>query len=185
MKILKLKPIAEEILRESVERPTWGEVKQIFAAVIGKQNKSDATSALKSIGKIGLSIATSATGVSALIAAVETVGKISDMKDVALGLFTLGKSLTTAELKNPKSSEFKQLTAPFWDAVRLTPEVSMLLDDKIETQFINQVILPNLKKGGNDNDEIPNMDEELGKWLNEMGLKDKADIHFKGKEGDL
>jgi hypothetical protein len=42
-----------------------------------------------------------------------------------------------------------------------------------------------LKKGGNEDEAIPNMDEELGKWLNKMGLKDKADIHFKGKTGEL
>lgn len=185
MKILKLKPIVEDILQEADARPTWGEVKQIFAAVIGKKNTSDAMSALKSIGKAGLGIAASATGVQAIMTAAEAVGKLSDMKDVAVGLFSLGKAISNAELKNPKSSEFKQLSAPFWGAVKLSPEVSILLDDKIETQFINQVILPNLKKGGNDNEQIPNMDEELGKWLNKMGLKDKADIHFKGKTGEL
>ena len=185
MKVLKLKPIAEQLLQETIDRPTWGEVKQIFAAVIGKKNTSEAMSALKSIGKIGMSIAASATGVAAITAAVETVGKISDMKDVALGLFSLGKTISNKELKNPKASEFKQLSAPFWNAVKLSPEVSILLDDTIETQFINQVILPNLKRGGNDNEPIPNMDEELGKWLNNSGLKDKADIHFKGKMGNL
>jgi hypothetical protein len=185
MSILKLKPIVEQVLRESVERPTWGEVKQVFKAVIGKKNKSDAVTALKSIGKVGASIAASLSGVGAIMTAAEQLGQLEDVKDVALGLFSLGKSLSNAELKNPKASEFKQLTAPFWDAVRLSPEVSILLDDTVETQFINQVILPNLKKGGNEDEAIPNMDEELGKWLNKMGLKDKADIHFKGKTGEL
>lgn len=185
MKVLKLKPIVEEILQESAERPTWGEVKKVFSAVQGKRNAGEAMEAIKSIGKAGVAIAASATGVQAIVTAVETVGKISDMADVAKTLFLLAKTVSFKELKNPKASEFKKLTAPIWDAVKLSPEISMLLDDQIETQFLNQVILPNLNKGGNENDPIPNMDEELGKWLNEMGLKDKADIHFKGKTGEL
>ena len=44
--------------------------------------------------------------------------------------------------------------------------------------------MPNLKKGGNENEKIPNMNYELGKWLNSQGLK-QADIFFKGKEGEL
>ena len=87
-------------------------------------------------------------------------------------------------LRNPKGSEFKELTAPFWDAIRLDPEVSIILDDKIEKQFIDQIILPKLKAGGNETEKIPNMNYELGKWLNSQGLE-KSDIFFKGKSGDL
>ena len=76
------------------------------------------------------------------------------------------------------------MTAPFWDAIRIDPEVSIVLDDQIEKQFIDQIIMPNLKKGGNENEKIPNMNYELGKWLNSQGLK-QADIFFKGKEGEL
>lgn len=182
--MIKLKPIVENLLQEADDTPTWGEVKQVFAAVIGKTNKNDAIGALKALGKVGLSIAATASGVAAITAAAEAIGKIGDMKDVAKGLFSLGKTMSNDELKNPKSSEFKQLTSPFWDAVRLDPEVSIILDDQIEKQFIDQVILPKLKTGGNDNDKIPNMNYELGKWLNSQGLKN-ADIFFKGKTTDL
>lgn len=185
MKVLKLKPIVEEILQESAERPTWGEVKKLFSVVQRKKNTGEAMEAIKSIGKVGVAIAASATGVQAIVTAVETVGKISDMADAARAVFSLAKTISFKELKNPKASEFKKLTAPFWKSIKLSPEISMLLDDQIETQFINQVILPNVNKGGNENDPIPNMDEELGKWLNKMGLKDKAGIHFKGKTGEL
>ena len=78
------------------------------------------------------------------------------------------------------------MTGPFWEAIKLSPEVSMLLDDKIEKAFIDQVIIPKLKTPGAESEELPNMDELLGKYLNDMGkLKDKADIYFKGKTGDL
>jgi len=182
--MIKLKPIVENLLQEADDTPTWGEVKQVFAAVVGKTNKNDAMNALKSIGKVGLAIAATATGVSAITAAAEAIGSIGDIKDVARGLFSLGKTMSNDELKNPKSSEFKQLTAPFWNAVRLDPEVSIILDDKIEKQFIDQVILPKLKAGGNDDQKIPNMNYELGKWLNSQGLKN-SDIFFKGKAADL
>ena len=71
------------------------------------------------------------------------------------------------------------------EAIKLSPEVSILLDDKIEKMFIDQVILPKLSTPGSESEELPNMDELLGAWLNNMGLKDKADIHFKGTSGDL
>ena len=77
------------------------------------------------------------------------------------------------------------MTGPFWEAIKLSPEVSILLDDQIEKMFIDQVILPKLNNPGSESEELPNMDELLGAWLNNMGLKDKADIHFKGTSGDL
>ena len=179
--MIKLKSIAEQILNEANEQPTWGEVKQAFEAIVGKKNKSDAVDSLKKLGKFGMSLI---PGVDLLSKGLEIYDNISDYKDVAGALFTLGKSVSSDELKNPKGSEFKQLTAPFWDAIRLDPEVSIILDDKIEKQFIDSVILPKLKTAGNENEQIPNMNYELGKWLNSQGLK-SADIFFKGKEGDL
>jgi len=180
--MIKLKPIAEQaLLKEADESPTWGEVKQAFEAMVGKKNKQEVAASLKKLGKFGLSLI---PGVDLLSKGLEAYDSIADMKDVAGAMLSLGKTISNDELKNPKSSEFKNLTAPFWDAIRLDPEVSIVLDDKIEKQFIDQIILPNLKKGGNDSEKIPNMNYELGKWLNKQGL-DKADIFFKGKTGDL
>ncbi len=179
--MIKLKPIAEQVLQEADDAPTWGEVKQAFEAIVGKQNKGEAVGALKKLGKFGASLI---PGVDILSKGLEIYDNIQDIKDVASAMLSLGKSVSSNELKNPKGSEFKTLTAPFWDAIRIDPEVSIVLDDKIEKQFIDQIILPNLKKGGNENEKIPNMNYELGKWLNSQGLKN-ADIFFKGKEGDL
>ena len=181
--MIKLKPIAENILQEADDSPTWGEVKQAFEAIVGKKNKAEAIGSLKLLGKFGLSLI---PGIDLLSKGLEIYDNIEDIKDVASAVMTLGKTVSGGELKNPKGSEFKALTAPFWDAIRLDPEVSIILDDKIEKQFIDQVILPKLKSGGNETEKIPNMNYELGKWLNDMGkLKDKADIHFKGTSGDL
>ena len=179
--MIRLKPIAENILQEADDSPTWGEVKQAFEAIVGKQNKGEAIGALKKLGKFGASLL---PGVDLLTKGLEIYDNIQDYKDVAGAMLSLGKSVASNQLKNPKGSEFKDLTAPFWDAIRLDPEVSIILDDKIEKQFIDQIIIPNLKKGGNDSEKIPNMNYELGKWLNDQGLK-KADIFFKGKSGDL
>jgi hypothetical protein len=180
--MIKLKPIAEQVLlKEADETPTWGEVAKAFQAIVKADNKAEATGALKSLGKFGLSLI---PGIDILSKGLEVVDQIESIKDVAGSLFTLGKAVSNSELKNPKGSEFKNLTAPFWDAIRLDPEVSIILDDKIEKQFIDQVILPKLKKPGNESEKIPNMNYELGKWLNDQGLK-KADIFFKGKDGDL
>lgn len=179
--MIKLKPIAEQILQEADDQPTWGEVKQAFAAIVGKQNKAQQVDSLKKLGKFGLSLI---PGIDLLSKGLEAYDAVKDYKDVAKALFSLGKSVSEKELSNPKGSEFKSLTAPFWDAVRLDPEVSIILDDNIEKQFIDSVILPKLQSPGNESEKIPNMNYELGKWLNDQGLK-KADIFFKGKEGDL
>jgi len=179
--VIKLKPIAESILQEADDTPTWGEVKSAFESIVGKQNKNDAADSLKKLGKFGLSLI---PGLDILSKGLEVYDNIQNMNDIARAMLSLGKSISNDEMKNPKGSEFKKLTAPFWDAIRLDPEVSIILDDKIEKQFIDQIILPKLSKGGNESEQIPNMNYELGKWLNDSGLKN-ADIFFKGKESEL
>ena len=180
--MIKLKPIAEQVLQEAEETITWGEVSKLLNAIKGKQNKAEAGAILKKAGKFGASLI---PGLSIISTAIETFENLSDIKDVAKAVLSIGKSVSNDGLKNPKSSEFKNLTGPFWDALKLSPEVSTLLDDKVEAMFINQVIVPELSKPGNENQPVPNMDEELGKWLNGSGLEDKADIHFTGKSGNL
>jgi hypothetical protein len=178
--VIKLKPIAEQLLLEDTQ-PTWGDVKQAFEAIVGKKNKQEAAKSLSALGKFGLSLV---PGIDAIQKGLSLYDNIEDIKTVATALFTLGKTISNDELKNPKGSEFKKLTAPFWDAIRLDPEVSIILDDKIEKQFIDTVLLPKLKTPGNENEPIPNMNYELGKWLNSQGLN-KSDIFFKGKTADL
>lgn len=178
--MIKLKPIAEQLLLEDTQ-PTWGEVKQAFEAIVGKANEQEAVNSLKKLGKFGMSLI---PGISVIQKGLDVYDNIKDTKTVASALFALGKTVSNDELKNPKGSEFKQLTSPFWDAIRLDPEVSIVLDDKIEKQFIDTVLLPKLKTPGNENEPIPNMNYELGKWLNSQGLQN-SDIFFKGKQGDL
>ena len=178
--MIKLKPIAEQLLLEDTQ-PTWGEVKQAFEAIVGKANEQEAVNSLKKLGKFGMSLI---PGISVIQKGLDVYDNIKDTKTVASALFALGKTVSNDELKNPKGSEFKQLTSPFWDAIRLDPEVSVVLDDKIEKQFIDTVLLPKLKTPGNENEPIPNMNYELGKWLNSQGLQN-SDIFFKGKQGDL
>jgi len=180
--MIKLKSIAENILNEAEETITWGEVSKLLNSIKGKQNKAEVGKVLKTAGKVGASLL---PGLSIITTVLDTYDNISNIKDVAKAVLSIGKSVSNDGLKNPKSSEFKNLTGPFWDALKLSPEVSILLDDKIETMFINQVIVPQLSKPGNENQPVPNMDIELGKWLNKSGLEDKADIHFTGKSGNL
>jgi hypothetical protein len=190
--MIKLKSIAEQVLQEAEEKVTWGDVQTLLNAIIDAQKTKGAKvagseiakSSLKKVGMAGAKWAVNAlTG--------GTAGLLIDLvadhgEDIGAFLLNLGKSVTEKELKNPKSSEFKAMTGPFWEAIKLSPEVSMLLDDKIEKMFIDQVILPKLKTPGSESEELPNMDELLGTWLNDMGkLKDKADIYFKGSSGEL
>lgn len=190
--MIKLKPIVESIiLTEADETMTWGDVQALLDSLKdaskGSSHTANTAELLKSLGK------TAAKGWVKGLLNTMTGGTLSAVLDVAeahgedIGSFllNLGKNLSDAELKEPKSSEFKKLTGPFWDALKLSSEVSTLLDDKIEKQFIDQVIIPKLKEPGSASQPLPNMDELLGKWLNDSGLKDKADIHFTSKSGEL
>ena len=191
--MIKLKPIAEQVLlKEADEKVTWGDVQTLLNAVIAAQKTGGAKVAGAEIAKSGLKkVGMAGAKWAANLLTGGTAGLFIDLvadhgEDIGGFLLNLGKSVTEKELKNPKGSEFKAMTGPFWEAIKLSPEVSMLLDDKIEKMFIDQVILPKLKTPGSESEELPNMDELLGAWLNDMGkLKDKADIHFKGASGDL
>lgn len=170
--MIKLKPIVEGLLTEAEEQITWGQVALAFDAIKSAERKEDAMGAVKKLGKFGLSFL---PGIDAIQRGLELLDNASDVKDIAKALVSIGKSVSEKELKNPKSSEFKQLTGPFWDAIKLSPELSLMLDDKIEAAFINTVILPKIKQGGNENEPIPNMDIELANWLNDMALN-KTDV---------
>jgi hypothetical protein len=190
--MIKLKPIVEGILLEADEKVTWGDVQKFLDAMLEARRKGGAKAAgadiakssLKKVGMIGAKWAANLVTGGAASVIIDLVADHGE--DIGGFLLNLGKSVNEKELKNPKGSEFKAMTGPFWEAIKLSPEVSMLLDDKIEKMFIVQVILPKLKTPGSESEELPNMDELLGAWLNDMGkLKDKADIHFKGTSGDL
>ena len=190
--MIKLKPIAERVLlKEAEETITWGDVQVLLTAL---KSGALAGSAIKStkdlaiqMGKTAFKSWAKGTLNTLTGGVLLTVLDVADAHGESIGSFllNLGKDVTTKELKNPKSSEFKKMTGPFWEAIKLSPEVSILLDDQIEKMFIDQVILPKLNNPGSESEELPNMDELLGAWLNNMGLKDKADIHFKGTSGDL
>ena len=198
--MIKLKPIAENILQEADEKVTWGDVRRFFNAMLEAQRSSGTKKIAADVGKTVLKKAGLAgakwaanllTGGTAgvvldLVADVaDATGGTLDPASIGKALLGIGKSVTNKELKNPKGSEFKSMTGPFWEAIKISPELSILLDDKVEKMFIDQIILPKLQDAGAESEELPNMDEELGKWLNSMGLKDKADVHFKGVSGDL
>ena len=176
--MIKLRTIVNEVLLKEEEQITWGEVSNLFAKLKKRQTTGEAVNVF---GKIGLSL----LGIDSVTKALEFIGNAQDYYGAAKALFSLGKSYSNQTLKEPKGSELKKLTGPFWKAIKLSPEVSILLDDKIEAQFINQVLLPKLNEPGSANEPIPNMDELLGKWLNDNGLVAKTNIRFKGKQGEL
>jgi hypothetical protein len=185
--IIKLKPIVEQVLLKEEATPTWGDVKIVFQSIINTQSDLEIKSNLKKAGASGSKLALSLLSgglFNVLKDGLEVIDTISTVADVASAMLSVGKELSDKQLKNPNASEFKKLIHPLWDAMRLDPEVSVILDDKIEKQFIDDVIVPKLKRPGSENDTIPNMNYELGKWLNSQGLK-QADIFFKGKEGEL
>jgi 8-oxo-dGTP pyrophosphatase MutT (NUDIX family) len=169
-------------LNEEPEVITWGDVSKLLSTIKDKQNKDSAMTALKGFGKLGASLL---PGIDFISNAVEVIDNLGDTAEAAKALMGISKNVSQNTLKSPNDSKLKQLTGPFWDALKLTPELSIMLDDKIETDFINQVIVPKISSGGNENEPLPNMDVELGKWLNSRGLRDKSDVFFTGKSGNI
>jgi 8-oxo-dGTP pyrophosphatase MutT (NUDIX family) len=169
-------------LNEEPEVITWGDVSKLLSTIKDNQNKASAMTALKGFGKLGASLL---PGIDFISNAVEVIGNLGDTAETAKALMGISKNVSQNTLKSPNDSKLKQLTGPFWDALKLTPELSSMLDDKIETDFINQVIVPKISSGGNENEPLPNMDVELGKWLNSRGLRDKSEVFFTGKSGNI
>ena len=181
--MLKLKHIVEQILlKEATETVTWGDVRKAFNIIKASSTKQDAIIALKKIGTLGAAFI---PGYELISKSLDLVSHAGEAKDLVKSIFSIGKNAAFAELHTPTDSKWKQLTGPFWSVVKLSPDVSLMLDDKIEQEFINTILVPELSKTGNDTEPIPNMDELLGKWLNNKGLKTKADIHFKGTSTNL
>jgi hypothetical protein len=170
--MIKLKPIVEGLLIEAEKQITWGDVAVAFDIIKNSANKQDGVQALYKSGKL---IASFAPGFELISGAVNLVSNVKDVKDIAKALFSISKKTSERELKNPKASEFKKLTGPFWEAIKLSPEVSQMLDDEIEALFINTVLVPKIQQGGNEDEPLPNMDIELGNWLNDLALN-KTDI---------
>lgn len=169
-------------LNEVTEKITWGQVAQLLQALKSQETKQGAIESAKGFGKLGASLL---PGFDFISNALDVVDNLNDTASVAKALFGIAKNVTQSELKTPKDSKFKQMTGAFWDAIKLSPELSEMLDDKTEAAFINQVILPKISKPGNENEPLPNMDIELGKWLNKKGLKPRADIHFTSNSGSI
>jgi hypothetical protein len=169
-------------LNEGEDVVTWGMVAKLFAALKGKKNKQDAATAIKGFGKLGASLV---PGLDFLSNVVDMAGNAGDTINVGRALMGISRSVSNLEMNSPKDSKLKGLTGPFWDALKLSPELSILLDDKIEVEFINNVIIPQISNPKSENEPLPNMDIELGKWLNNKGLKSSADIFFTGKSGNI
>lgn len=186
--MLKLKPIAEEVLHEAEDVVTWGDVKRLFQVLKSTENKEVLKKNLSKLGRIGINFATAGIGQEIFDYVVTLAQEVENPKDISKAIFSISKLSSESQLKSPKDSKFKKLTGPFWDAIKLDPRVSLILDDKIETEFLNTVIYPQLQVSNNDSEPIPNMNYELGKWLNEKGLKtpgNEADIFFKGKSQEI
>ena len=169
-------------LNEEMETITWGQVATMLQALKDQKTKQDVAQTAKGLGKLGASLI---PGLDFISNAVDVIDNLNDTASVAKALFGIAKNVTQAELKSPKDNKFKQLTGAFWDAIKLSPNLSELLDDKVEVEFINQVILPKISKPGNENEPLPNMDIELGKWLNKRGLKVASDVHFTSNYGTI
>jgi hypothetical protein len=192
--MIKLRPIVNNILKEDDGNDvTWGNVRR-FLEALQKESKT------KNWGKI-IGFAKNVLRTTIEQGTIEAILKIkggltagpAGVADAVEGAIDLGKSLmalskmvSEAQLENPLNSQASKFKGELWDKLKLSSKVSAVLDNNIEKEFINSVLEPMISNPGNDNEPIPNIDELLGKWLNDTkGLATDADIQFKGKQGDL
>lgn len=189
--MIKLRPIVNNILKEDDGKTvTWGNVRR-FLESIRKESKT------KNWGNI-IVFAKNVLGTSIVPDAINAILKIiggptgqeggaeEGAIDLAKSLIELSKMVSQAQLENPLNSQASKFKGELWDKLKLSSKVSAILDNNIEKEFINTVLEPMISNPGNDNEPIPNIDELLGKWLNDTkGLETDADIQFKGKQGEL
>ena len=182
--MIKLRPIVNNILKEDDgETVTWGNVRR-FLESIRKESKT------KNWGNI-IGFAKDVLGTSivpdSIIAILKIIGGDEEgAVDLAKSLMALSKMVSQAQLENPLNSQASKFKGELWDKLKLSSKVSAILDNNTEKEFINTVLEPMISNPGNDNEPIPNIDELLGKWLNDTkGLATDADIQFKGKTGEL
>lgn len=181
--MIKLRPIVNNILKEDDGKTvTWGNVRR-FLESIRKESKT------KNWGNI-IGFAKDVLGTSivpdSIIAILKIIGGAEEgAVDLAKSLMALSKMVSQAQLENPLNSQASKFKGELWDKLKLSSKVSAILDNNTEKEFINTVLEPMISNPGNDNEPIPNIDELLGKWLNDNGLVAKTSIQFKGKQGDL
>lgn len=186
MKVLKLKPIAEKILVEAgTLNVTWGEVRDLFIQ-IQQENKNRNWKIIGNTLKKIFSSEAAPDAIQSISDILSDYKNLLSWAELAKAVVEIASNLSKAELANPFASKISQFKGPLWDKLKLSPEVSSILDNKIEAEFIAKVLIPSLSDPGTENTPFPNMDELLGKWLNdEKKIKQNANIHFKGKVGDL
>jgi hypothetical protein len=188
--MIKLRPIVNNILKEDDgETVTWGNVRR-FLESIQKESKTKNWGNIINFAKSVLHttiVPDTAMGILKIIggATGQQGGAEEGVIDLGKSLMSLSKMASEAQLQNPLNSQASKFKGDLWNKLKLSSQVSAVLDNNIEEEFINTVLEPMISNPGNDNEPIPNIDELLGKWLNDNGLVAKTNIQFKGKQGDL
>jgi hypothetical protein len=136
---------------------TVGELRQSLEILKKAKNKEEAIASAKSIGKDVLRI----VGAFLTMGQSETASLIANVAVDGAGL--VGKLL------DPKSPPEKN-PDPFMQQLQIDPNVSKLLDDKVEYDFIKYA--ENGLKNMSDDDEIPNFFNELQKFIRDKYTTD-------------
>jgi hypothetical protein len=139
------------------DKLTVGELRQSLEILKKAKNKEEAIASAKSIGKDVLRI----VGAFLTMGQSETASLIANVAVDGAGL--VGKLL------DPKSPPEKN-PDPFMQQLQIDPNVSKLLDDKVEYDFIKYA--ENGLKNMSDDDEIPNFFNELQKFIRDKYTTD-------------
>jgi hypothetical protein len=167
MKVLKLKPIAEQIIQEAgTLNVTWGEVRDLFLQ-IQQENKNRNWKIVLSTLKNVFNSEAAPDAIQSIAGILNDYTSLESWTELSKAVVEIASKISRAELANPFAFKISQFKGPLWDKLKLSQEISQILDDKIEKEFIEKELIPTLSRPGTENTPFPNMDELLGKWLND------------------
>jgi len=183
--MIKLRPIVNNILLEDEgDGVTWGNVRK-FLEAIQKESKTKKWGNIKAFAKNVFNSDVPETFLTGVLKILGDEGTAEGSVDILKSVVKIGQLISDAQLANPGNTSIADIKGPLLDKLKISQELSEILDNEIEKRFIEEKLMPILRTPGNDNEPIPNMDEVLGKWLNDQGLTAKADVYFTGKGGEL
>ena len=185
--MIKLRPIVNNILLEDEgDGVTWGNVRK-FLEAIQKESKTKKWGNIKAFVKNVFNSDVPETFLTGVLKILGDEGytDAQGSVDILKSVVKIGQLISDAQLASPGNTSIGDVKGPLLDKLKISQELSEILDNEIEKRFIEEKLMPILRTPGNDNEPLPNMDEVLGKWLNDQGLTTKADVYFTGKGGEL
>jgi len=151
--------------------PTIGEFKAAFDEIKNIKQSGQKVEALYKAGKIGSKLLLNLLSGGVAGPAIELINSLGDAADLASGIVDATKTLSEPTINKPETSKFKAEQQPILSLLRVNPELSKIVDDEVEYNFLNQEVGKIIKQAEtNPEMYMPNMTNVLKDYINNSHL---------------